>query len=245
MVNWVQCEKCGITENANTLSEGVCQECLVICQTNSTAVANKVTPLRKLSISLEKLGDKVESIVGFIFSDKLGDKLAKVINAILVLAAVTFIVKILILTFNSTEERYSLIHHYLPDADVRVEPTKYSVINGQLISDSDGNLRNLSEDRECVVMNRRNWRCSWKSYVMPAQSVTGETFENAVFEDRMVKGDYSVFSNAWTAEYNSKVNELSDVSLLRYTWNSCKRHFKYDFFDGLIYCPLQTAFYYP
>lgn len=80
---------------------------------------------------------------------------------------------------------------------------------------------------------------------MPDQSATGEPFVNALFENQMVEGDYYISSNAWTIKFELKVNKLNDVSLLKYSWISCKRELNYDLFAGLINCPLLLAFDYP
>lgn len=179
------------------------------------------------------------------------DKISNFLEGFVVLARLTlviflmlFFIKVLVLSLNSTEERYTLedrtfdlgsqtFTESVGPKRVTSGVVKYNVVNGDLLVSSFATLYNYSKEKDCVVRDRRNWSCTW------------EGLEGAVVEERMLGGKYDIFNTRWTFDEITTENAFNDVSLLRYQLVGCKSHFYDSILEGIFACPIIFAFNYP
>ena len=158
---------------------------------------------------------------------------------------VLLILKMIVATFDGKLVKYSLMNtsensfgrintwdnkkpKLLP-----LNPTTYKLNNGIIISNTSGFLHE-KKSPNCLVQDLKNWEC-WGT----ANILVNEKIKKVSEMERMERGKYTQFSDAWTTAQYSEVNTYNDVSELAYNLAGCRWDFYKGVFYGITICPLR------
>ena len=240
MENLTICKQCGFSEPNDTMSNGVCYECISENERFQSKIA-KQKQKSKNSISL----DAIDFIFTLIF------KIFGIIKVCFVILFIAVLVKLLITAFDGKKVRYSVRDTSIDTPFLKatwdgsspkfftLNPTSYKLVGNIVVSETAGSLRSI-EPPDCTIMDLSNWQCIWiEDYY------SGGTVKKQTFLEEMNDGDYSFASSRWSFEEIMNVNQNNDVGALRYHIVGCTGDFYEGFLNGLIMCPLRFAFYYP